>query len=466
MSPIDYLKTREDAIRLQAENSNTEDAAPKIHGVSSNTPTYAVWMIDQCPYLPLATIQPNNEDSVRLVAANVLWALWTWSSTMEADPRCDPGSVTLPLVATIKEVLSLLPVRKVSGGITNTLYLVSGWPQWIQALEKYAKEEGDTAGSTTGCCATVAPPPTTTKIPDEVLVRVFGAIGMIDRDIENSTYAALAQQGIAPGYYGRFANGRLEGWCPGMRPLDVQDIPHHVVPIAQALGRMHRDFRLPSYLQSYHPLDQPSMWTQLHSWLVQATEQSQHVLNPDVVRRLVPPLSTIADELQWLKQTQIPSDAVVLFCHNDLLAANILYDDQHGTIQLIDFEYGGINYRSFDLANHFNEWAGGPPTNPHPNYEWFPTLETQRIFVKTYLQSFHQRGATVSHKSNGCTMNEEGEVDRLLVELHGFILANHLYWGLWAINQAAIEGCEEFDYMEYAIQRFRQYDLVKRQGAN
>ena len=29
-------------------------------------------------------------------------------------------------------------------------------------------------------------------------------------------------------------------------------------------------------------------------------------------------------------------------------------------VTLIDFEYGGANYRGFDLANHWNEWAGKP----------------------------------------------------------------------------------------------------------
>jgi hypothetical protein len=47
-------------------------------------------------------------------------------------------------------------------------------------------------------------------LPDSILLRVFGGHGMIDRDVENSTYAALDHAGLAPKYYGRFANGRIE----------------------------------------------------------------------------------------------------------------------------------------------------------------------------------------------------------------------------------------------------------------
>ena len=36
----------------------------------------------------------------------------------------------------------------------------------------------------------------------------------------------------------------------------------------------------------------------------------------------------------------------IVFCHNDLLAANILEDPATGDLKLIDFEYGGANYRS------------------------------------------------------------------------------------------------------------------------
>ena len=48
----------------------------------------------------------------------------------------------------------------------------------------------------------------------------------------------------------------------------------------------------------------------------------------------------------------------IVFCHNDLLLANILYDAQGCAVSFIDFEYAGPNYMAFDIANHFNEFAG------------------------------------------------------------------------------------------------------------
>ena len=53
------------------------------------------------------------------------------------------------------------------------------------------------------------------------------------------------------------------------------------------------------------------------------------------------------------------------------------------------------------------------------------------------------------------------EAIQLLSHVQKFILVNHLYWGLWAVNQAAEEGCEEFDYLTFASNRFNEYHVKK-----
>merc|ERR1712173_471832 len=47
-----------------------------------------------------------------------------------------------------------------------------------------------------------------------------------------------------------------------------------------------------------------------------------------------------------------------VFTHNDLLGGNILYLSDSKEIKFIDFEYGMYNYRAFDFANNFCEYAG------------------------------------------------------------------------------------------------------------
>jgi ethanolamine kinase len=39
-----------------------------------------------------------------------------------------------------------------------------------------------------------------------------------------------------------------------------------------------------------------------------------------------------------------------------------------------------------------------------------------------------------------------------------------LYWGLWAVNQAANEGTASFDYIAFSHHRFQQYLVEKEEN--
>ncbi|XP_028098354.1 probable choline kinase 1 [Camellia sinensis] len=56
----------------------------------------------------------------------------------------------------------------------------------------------------------------------------------------------------------------------------------------------------------------------------------------------------------------------------------------------------------------------------------------------------------------------DSEVEQLVDDAEKYTLANHLFWGLWGIISSYVNHID-FDYMEYARQRFQQYWLRKRQ---
>jgi len=339
--------------------------------------------VDDRPYFPFLIVDPTKENSIRLGASLIV------DGTKEYAPE--------------------LKVTKIAGGITNQLYRVSGL--------------------------------TTNKA---VLVRLFGAEGMIDRNVENATFAALAKDGLAPSYYGRFANGRIEQWLEA-RPLSVRELSEEISSIAQQLGHLHANFNVPSHLLEYHNPTKPALWTDLHSWMTQALKakfQDAH----DTTRADALNLSQVAKELSWLEQNVVPHNAEVCFCHNDVLAANVLKLEDGGGIQLIDFEYGGINFKAFDIANHMNEFAGGTDTGI-PNYDWAPTPAQQEEFIQEYRKA----------------CQSDASAEELLEHVRAFIMVNHLYWGLWAVNQASTEGCNDFDYLLYASNRIGQYYKCKNE---
>ena len=292
-----------------------------------------------------------------------------------------------------------------------------------------------------------------------VLVRLFGAEGMIDRDEEDPLFEAICAALGEPRYYGRFKNGRVEGWLDGCRPLNLDDMsdPKFSPNIAAKMARLHKFDGIPAQFKEKYSA--PGMWSQLDAWYAEATEpRTAETINKNPINATALASLNLVQaktELEALRAA-IPANVPVGFCHNDLLCGNIMVNEGTGAITLIDFEYGGTNFRGFDIANHFNEWAGGTddaPDGSYPGYKpgvsdysRFPSAQQQRVFCEAYLTEL-EGGATPS----------EGAVVALLEESGQFVLVNHWYWGLWAVNQARDEGCDEFPYLTYAKSRIDEY---------
>ena len=109
--------------------------------------------------------------------------------------------------------------------------------------------------------------------------------------------------------------------------------------------------------------------------------------------------------------------------------------------------YGGCNHRGFDIANHWNEWAGGTQEdmNGRCEYDRFPTPEQQFAFCRAYLEEEGEGGV------------DDASVEALVKEARQFVAVNHWYWCLWAVNQSALEGVGGFDYLTYAESRAARY---------
>lgn len=73
----------------------------------------------------------------------------------------------------------------------------------------------------------------------------------------------------------------------------------------------------------------------------------------------------------------------IVLCHNDLLAANLMYSDFDERIRIIDYEYSSYNYRAYDFGNHFNEYAGFDGDFAK-NY---PSVEVQKHFYRAYIEA-------------------------------------------------------------------------------
>jgi ethanolamine kinase len=495
--------------------------------------------VDGYPYLWRYRVDWKDNQSIKDVCVQMFGQIVLAQSSAAAQAEAAGDAETtssrnmLMMNDTTSYDASLLHVQRISGGVTNMLFKVSGlrgiFKNIIPIINVPNSEDAKTA--TTFFAV----------VPNDVLVRIFGAEGMINRDDETYYFSILARQGIAPPYFGRFQNGRLEGWMDDMRPLETSDLHCNdynnnnendsnstgstaaastntmiQAGIARALAQLHATnvptIHHPSTAASLdetapqqHQNDQqnkeePTLWKQLEEWYQQACSNAAYKTMNDEQRARELNLVKYRAELDWLRHDIVEQSATplrVAFCHNDLLAANILYknsdgtssshdndnnDDDVCTIQLIDFEYGGWNYVSFDIANHWNEHAGGPPDSPHPNYDnLLPNATQRRQFCRVYLQETeklqklqqqqHQQenalaAASTTNIGNTTTVAAsvtEEDVTELVAQVEKFLMPNHLYWGFWAVNQAATEGCDCYDYLEFAKSRLAQYWVCKQQ---
>ncbi|KAM6219095.1 ethanolamine kinase 2 isoform 3-T3 [Rhynchocyon petersi] len=231
---------------------------------------------------------------------------------------------------------------------------------------------------------------------DCVLVRVYGERTelLVDRQNEVRSFQLLQEHGCAPKLYCTFQNGLCYEYMPGM-----------------ALGPEH--------------IGEPRLFS----------------LSADVPR-----VEVLEQELAWLKEHLSQLDSPVVFCHNDLLCKNIIYDSTKGHVRFIDYEYADYNYQAFDIGNHFNEFAGVNEVD----YCRYPSRDTQLQWLHYYLQA--QKGMAVTPR----------EVETLYVQVNKFALASHFFWALWALIQNQYSTID-FDFLRYAVIRFNQYFKVKPQ---
>ena len=295
-------------------------------------------------------------------------------------------------------------------------------------------------------------------------MRIFGAEGIIDRRIENALFKTLADAKIAPGYLGRFANGRCEQFLAGWSNFEHADIrePRVAACVAFKLAQVHQ-FAVPPPLDQKFDSTRSGLWTQLKEWIhalatlpIQDKQLAEKVNNFCSEYLGGSTLALLRERVDQFEKN-VPPTALICFCHNDLLAFNIMYR-QGGSktgslapedVQLIDFEYGCYNYRGFDLANHFCEWAGGSD-DARPQYQHFPGKEAQRAFCKLYLEEL------INSNEPPAPEAFERSLADLAAEAEYFAPVAHVYWAVWALNQARDEGCDEFDYLCFAQHRYEE----------
>ncbi|KAF9682784.1 hypothetical protein SADUNF_Sadunf05G0144400 [Salix dunnii] len=305
----------------------------------------------------------------------------------------------------------------------------------------------------------------------KVLLRIYGegVEAFFNRDDEIRTFECMSKHGQGPRLLGRFADGRVEefiharqtfhvsrmgsesnGYCCGSIYRSSIDFGSFSCTLSAADLRDYEISALvAAKMREFHNLEMPGprtviLWNRMRDWLVEA----KNICPARCVEEFR--LDSLEDEISMLEKELSHDSLDIGFCHNDLQYGNIMLDEETRSITLIDYEYASFNPVAYDLANHFCEMvANYHSETPHIlDYSKYPGLEERRRFVTTYLSSAGKQPS-------------EDEAELLLQEVERYTLASHLFWGLWGIISGYVNKID-FDYMEYARQRFRQYWLRKQ----
>lgn len=158
-------------------------------------------------------------------------------------------------------------------------------------------------------------------------------------------------------------------------------------------------------------------------------------------------LEQLAKEVDLMKKlVEKHSISPLGFTHNDLLLANVLYNEEKTRVTFIDYEYSSYNYVYFDIANHFTEYAGTDVVD----HSLYPDERYQRDWLSIYLKE-KNRLLGVAHAPI-----TDDELELVRNEVNLLALCAHLCWAIWCIIQAEFSTID-YDYVHFGIRRLDGY---------
>ncbi|XP_071947702.1 ethanolamine kinase 1-like isoform X1 [Antedon mediterranea] len=281
-----------------------------------------------------------------------------------------------------------------------------------------------------------------------VLVRIYGLKTevIIDRESEIKTFQILFAADCGPELYAIFNNGLCYDYITGVT-LTMQSVRDEQIAklIAKELVRMH------CIQPPEGAVPEPTLFKTLRKWQKSLPAKFDDPLKNEKYLKEYPSADILSKEIDLLEEVLTKQDNNnVVFTHHDLLLENVLFDKVKDKVSFIDYEYASYSYQAFDIANHFNEYAGIDEVD----YNLYPGKEYQLKWLREYLTNWNKA-------KNIDGPITDGQLESFYATVNKFALASHMFWGLWGIIQA-YNSVIDFDFLQYGIIRLDEY--YKKKG--
>ncbi|KAG0019995.1 hypothetical protein BGZ80_004940 [Entomortierella chlamydospora] len=263
-----------------------------------------------------------------------------------------------------------LTLDRISGAMTNCIYLVSGPP----------------SESTTNSESATEPK------PRKVLLRVYGVglESLFSRKKELQWLHNLSTMDIGPSLLGIFMNGRFEQYVESttLTKEDIRD-PRTSRHIAHRMCELHNIVNVFPPPEGTIPQSQEN----IAKWIPLARDAIGKICAKDPSKKAIFDefdFDKLLTEIDEVHRDLADVHSPLVFAHNDTQYGNILRTlDDSGELVVIDFEYAGYNTRGFDIGNHFCEWTADyhseRPSVLHPSR--YPTKAEQLNFLEAYMEA-------------------------------------------------------------------------------
>jgi thiamine kinase-like enzyme len=332
-----------------------------------------------------------------------------------------------------KEVNPTFEVKPLTGGLSNELFIVTRKDASAPSvLVRIHPDEGDEDG-------------------------------VVNRDVENHLAAWLSEQGIAPAYYGRFNNGRIEEFYENTTTLSSSTMAKYAPKIAVIMAKFH-SLNAPTEVlpkPSTHPA---TFYGTMDDWLRKAFVLEKKIPNDNMEL-----LTLLENEWKWLYselQTTTVKDPVqtqalefirqTVVTHMDGQSLNFLKDEKDD-IRVIDFEYAAWNPRAVDIANTFCEYCD--MNNICADFEKeYPSDAQQNAFLIPYIR---QAQPSLAEQIDKDEIWGAAFLATIRQEIGRFSLVSHLGWAIWSVIKSKEDSGINFDYIKYAHHRIDGYQFAK-----
>lgn len=268
------------------------------------------------------------------------------------------------------------------------------------------------------------------KIIDEsqgLLLKIYGRNTefFLNRPQEIDVMKRLSKYGLSNRLLLLFNNGFIASYIPG-RVCTCEQISSSSIAsmIAKQMAKFHS-------VSLESNLTEATLLPQIKKFL------NSFISNPSLQ-------SEIAKDLAHIEKNIIPKLRLdIVLCHNDLLPANIIYDQINQTVSFIDFEFCSSNYWLYDIANHFGEYID---YYEYPEIDTYPSRDFRKRWLEIYLL---HRSPTI--QTLIWDLDQLCDLTEILTAL------SHLFWSLWLFVQIDLPSDNHFDCVKYAHMRFQKY---------